>query len=147
MLTITGSAASNRRENRLLVQARLAVIDSKLDKALKEVGASALASAPTFPTEADIAEVGVLIVEGKVRLPRHATFTVETEIEERKDPAANTTSTIYNHTFDSLLCHRLQPMSIQAAIEAGLLVRLGSHWLWCESSYRRLVPPDPRLVT
>ena len=68
-----------------------------------------------------------------------------TEVEERKDPIFGT-STILHHTADELCCHQLQPMSIQAALKAGLLVRLGSNWLWCEAAYKRLVPPDPRLV-
>jgi hypothetical protein len=36
--------------------------------------------------------------------------------------------------------------SIQAAIEGGLLAKLGGRWRWSEATYKRLVPPDPRLV-
>jgi hypothetical protein len=88
----------------------------------------------------DIEEVGKLLVEGRVRLPKYAKVTVVTEVEERKDKIFGT-STIFTHLADQLCCHQLQSMSIQAALEAGLLVRLGSNWLWCESAYRRLVPP------
>jgi hypothetical protein len=140
-MNLSANASVRRREEALLIRARLEQIDSKLDHALKEVGATA----PAFPTEADIEEVSKLLVEGRLRLPKHARVTVTTEVEEIKDKVFGT-STIFTHTADELCCHQLQPMSIQAALEAGLLVRLGSHWLWCESAYRRLVPPDPRLI-
>jgi hypothetical protein len=116
--------AARKRELEHRERVRVEAYDAAMIKLNKGVAQAT----PAF-TDQDVAEVGRLIVEGKVRLPRHATFTVETEIEERKDPASNTTSTIHNHTFDQLLCNRLQPMSIRAALEAGLLVRLGSNWL------------------
>jgi hypothetical protein len=133
-----------RAEEALLIQARLAVIDSKLDRALAmERGEAQASPLPAF-TDSDVEEVGKLLVEGHIRLPKYARVNVTTEIEERKDPIFGT-STIYHHTCDQLCCHQLQPMSIPAALEAGLIVRLGSNYLWCESAYRRLVPPDPRL--
>jgi hypothetical protein len=142
MRSITGSAASNRRENRLLLE-RLQALDGKVASLAVAMGAAK--AAPTFPTDSDIEEVGRLLVEGRLRLPKYATVTVTTEVEERKDPIFGT-STILHHTADELCCHALQPMSIQAALKTGLLVRLGSNWLWCEAAYKRLVPPDPRLV-
>jgi hypothetical protein len=90
--------------------------------------------------------VGKLLVEGKVRLPRWAKVTVTTEIETRVDKIFGT-SEIYHHTADQLCCHELQPMSIQAALEVGLLVKLSGQWLWSEAQYRRMVPTDPRLVS
>jgi hypothetical protein len=119
------------------------------DKAMRLLqGGKGVAEGPSsaFPTEADIEEVGKLLVEGRMHLPRYATVNVETEIEERKDPIFGT-STIYHHRADQLCVHALQPMSIPAAIEAGLLVKLGGNWLWNEATYRCLVPPDPRLRT
>jgi hypothetical protein len=136
----SGNATRNRKEERLLRE-RLQAMELKADVLVKEVGATA----PAFPTEVDIEEVGKLLVEGHIRLPKYARVNVTTEIEERKDPIFGT-STIYHHTCDQLCCHQLQPMSIPAALEAGLIVRLGSNYLWCESAYRRLVPPDPRLI-
>jgi hypothetical protein len=119
----------------------------KGDRLVMEVGAVA----PAFPTDADLEEVGKLLVEGRVRLPRYATVTVTTEIEERKDPIFGT-SEIYHHTADQLCCHALQPMSIPAAIECKLLTKVGKgpegqgHWLFRADVYRQMVPPDPRLI-
>ena len=139
----SGNATVNRREERLLRE-RLADMEAKLDRALAmERGEAKASPLPTF-TDSDVEEVGRALVEGRIRLPKYARVNVTTEIEERKDPIFGT-STIYHHTCDQLCCHQLQPMSIPAALEAGLIVRLGSNYLWCESAYRRLVPPDPRL--
>jgi hypothetical protein len=140
----SGNATVQRREERLHIQARLAAIDSKLDQAMAQVRGAACA-APLF-TDADVAEVGKLLVEGRLRLPRYATVTVTTEVEERKDPIFGT-STILHHTADELCCHALQPMSIQAAIERKLLTKVGGPWLFRADVYRGLVPADPRLVT
>jgi hypothetical protein len=129
-----------RREERLLRE-RLAMMDMKVDRLVTEV----VTQVAAFHAEADIEEVGRLLVEGRVRLPRWARVTVTTDIEERKDPIFGT-STIFHHRADQLCCHQLQPMSIQAAIEGGLLVRLGSNWHWNEAAYKRLVPPDPRMI-
>jgi hypothetical protein len=135
-----------RREERLLIQARLAQLESKVDRALlqagtaKEVGATA----PAF-TEADVAEVGKLLVEGRVWLPKYARVTVTTEIETIKSKVFGT-SEVFTHTCDQLCCHQLQPMSIQAALEVGLVSKLSGFWRWREDVYRRLVPTDPRLI-
>jgi hypothetical protein len=86
------------------------------------------------------------LVEGRMRLPRYATVTVTTEIEERKDPIFGT-SEIYHHTADQLCVHALQPMSIPAAIECKLLTKVGDHWMFRADVYRQMVPPDPRLIT
>jgi hypothetical protein len=145
-MQLPASPTAHRKELAHRERARLEQIDQKLNLALAMVRMEVGATAPAFPTEDDIAEVGVLLVEGKVRLPRYATVNVETEIEERKDPIFGT-STIYHHRADQLCVHALQPMSIPAAIEAGLLVKLGGNWLWNEATYRCLVPPDPRLRT
>jgi hypothetical protein len=143
---LPANPTARRREEALLMRARLEALDAKLNLALAMVRMEVGATAPAFPTEDDIAEVGVLLVEGKVRLPRYATVNVETEIEERKDSIFGN-STIYHHRADQLCVHALQPMSIPAAIEAGLLVKLGGNWLWNEATYRCLVPSDPRLRT
>jgi hypothetical protein len=134
-----------RREERILIQARLAQLESKVDRVLVEAGMAKEvgAAAPAF-TEADIAEVGKLLVEGRMWLPKYARVTVTTEVEEIKSKVFGT-SEVFTHTADQLCCHQLQPMSIQAAIEVGLLVKLGGQWRWSEATYKRLVPPDPRL--
>jgi hypothetical protein len=136
----SGNATVNRREERLLRE-RLAARDIKLNRALVEVGAVA----PAF-SDADVEEVGKLLVEGRVRLPKYAKVTVVTEIEERKDPIFGT-SEIYHHTADQLCVHALQPMSIPAAIECKLLTKVGGHWLFRVDVYRTMVPADPRLIT
>jgi hypothetical protein len=121
-------------------------MDGQVEGLARMMGVGAVMAAPTFPTQADIEEVGKLLVEGRLRLPRYATVTVTTEVEERKDKVFGT-STILNHTADQLCCHALQPMSIQAAIERKLLTKAGGHWMFRADVYRELVPADPRLVT
>jgi hypothetical protein len=142
---LSANPAVRRREERLLMQARLAAIDAKLNTLVVEVGASP-SSPPAFPTDLDIEEVGKLLVEGRLRLPSHVKITVTTEVEEIKSKVFGT-STVFTHTADQLCCHQLQPMSIRAALEADLLVRRNGSWLWSEVTYHRLVPPDPRLRT
>jgi hypothetical protein len=125
------------------MRARLAAMDGQVEGLARMMGVGA--QAPAFPQPSDIEEVGKLLVEGRLRLPRYATVTVTTEVEERKDPIFGT-STILNHTADQLCCHALQPMSIEAAIERKLLTKLGSTWLFRADVYRELVPADPRLI-
>ena len=128
-----------RREERLLRE-RLAAMDVKVDQLLKGVGSNAPST-----LDSDVEEVGVLLVEGKVRLPSYVRITVTTSIEEVRSKVFGT-SEIFTHTADQLCAHQLQPMSIQTAIGVGLLVKLGGSWRWSEAAYKRLVPPDPRLV-
>jgi hypothetical protein len=126
---------------------RLEQIDSKLDRCLASVGMGGAAQAAPLPlhTDSDIEEVGKLLVEGRLRLPTHARVTVITTVEEITSRVFGT-STVFTHTADQLCAHQLQPMSIQAAIEGGLLAKLGGQWRWSEATYKRLVPRDPRLV-
>jgi hypothetical protein len=137
----SGNATVNRREERLLRE-RLAAMDEKLNQLVVGVGAAA----PAFPTEADIEEVGRLLVEGRMRLPRYATVNVTTEIETVRDKIFGT-SEIYHHTADQLCVHALQPMSIPAAIECKLLTKVGGAWMFRADVYRTMVPADPRLIT
>jgi hypothetical protein len=144
MALLPASPAAYRRELEHRERARLAQFESKLDHALvmvKEVGSNAPST-----LDSDIAEVGKLLVEGKVRLPKYVRVNVVTSIEEVRSKVFGTYD-VYTHTADELCCHQMQPMSIQAALEAGLLAKLNGSWLWRENVYRRLVPPDPRLVT
>jgi hypothetical protein len=137
---LSANPTVRRREEALLTRARMDRIDSQLDRLVEVV-----TPAPAF-TDADIEEVGKLLVEGRLRLPSHVRITVTTEIETVRSKVFGA-SEVYTHTCDQLHAHRMRPMSIQAALEAGLLVRLNGSWLWSESAYRRLVPPDPRLRT
>jgi hypothetical protein len=70
---------------------------------------------------------------------------VITEVETIKSKIFGT-SEVFTHTADQLCAHQLGPMSIQAAIEGGLLAKLGGQWRWSEATYKRLGPPDPRLI-
>jgi hypothetical protein len=142
---LSASPTVQRREERILDRARMDAIDAKVGQLLAESFGGA--QAPPAFTDEDVAEVGRLLVEGRVRLPSHVRITVTTEVEEIKSREFGTTSTVFTHTCDQLHAHQLRPMSIQEAIKAGLLVRLNGSWLWSESAYRRLVPPDPRLRT
>jgi hypothetical protein len=144
-MIVSANPAVRRREETLRAQAWLKPLDEKVSQLLAE--SFGRAQAPPAFTDEDVAEVGRLLVEGRVRLPCHVRITVTTEVEEIKSRDFGTTSTVFTHTADQLHAHRMRPMSIQAALEAGLLVRLNGAWLWSESAYRRLVPPDPRLRT
>jgi hypothetical protein len=135
----SGNATVQRREERLLRQ-RLQDMEAKVDLLVMEVGATA----PAFPTDLDIEEVGKLLVEGRIRLPSHVRVTVTTEIETIRSKVFGT-SEVFTHTADQLCANRLRPMSIQAALKAGLVAKLGGEWLWREDRYRKLVPSDPRL--
>jgi hypothetical protein len=142
---LPASPTARRREEALLTRARLERIDSQLDHMLRTtVGRGAAQAAPLF-TDADVAEVGKLLVEARMWLPKYARITVITEIETIKSKVFGT-SEVFTHTADQLCCHQLQPMSIQAAIEGGLLAKLGGQWRWSEATYKRLVPPDPRMI-
>jgi hypothetical protein len=141
MSVLSSNPTVIRREERLLDRARMDAIDAKLDRLVEVVTPT-----PAF-TDADVEEVGKLLVEGRLRLPSHVRITVITEVEEIRSRDFGTTSTVFTHTAEQLCCHRIRPMSIHSALKAGLLVRLNGSWLWSESAYRRLVPPDPRQRT
>jgi hypothetical protein len=57
------------------------------------------ATAPAF-TDADVEEVGKLLVEGRVRLPTHARVTVITEVETIKSKVFGS-SEVFTHTATS----------------------------------------------
>jgi hypothetical protein len=147
MRTVSGNPTVQRREEKLLRE-RLAAMDGKMDAVAKMMQAGtamgAGAVAPAF-SDADVAEVGKLLVEGRMWLPKYARVTVTTEIETIKSKVFGT-SEVFTHTADQLCCHQLQPMSIPAALEAGLVSKLSGSWRWRGDVYRRLVPPDPRLI-
>jgi hypothetical protein len=146
MAVLIASPTARRKEEAIREEARKAAFDLAIAKlGGMEVGASP--PSPPASTDADVEEVGKLLVEGRVRLPSHVRITVIAEVEEIKSRDFGTTSTVFTHLADQLHAHRMRPMSIQASLEAGLLVRLNGSWLWSESAYRRLVPPDPRLRT
>jgi hypothetical protein len=90
--------------------------------------------------------VGKALLDGRIRLPRYVTVNVETEIETVKSKVFGD-SEIFHHRADELCCHGLQPMSIQAALEARLLTKVGGHWMFRADVYRTMVPADPRLVS
>jgi hypothetical protein len=136
---LSANPAVRRREEAILTRARMDRIDAQLNKLVE-----AVTPAPDF-TDADVEELGKLLVEGRIRLPCHVRITVTTEVGEIRSREFGTTSTVYTHTADQLCCHQLRPMNIQAALEAGLLAKLGGHWIWRADVYRKLVPADPRL--
>jgi hypothetical protein len=84
MSILPANPARRRAEEAHLVRARLEQIDSKLDRALVEVGGQPSPTPPAF-TDSDVEEVGKLLVEGRmIRLPTHARLTVRTTVEEIK---------------------------------------------------------------
>jgi hypothetical protein len=142
---LPANSTAHRKELAHRERMRLEQIEGKMDRALAMGFGGAKASPNPVFTDADVEEVGKLLVEGRIRLPTHARITVITEVEEIVSRVFGT-STVLTHTADQLCAHQLQPMSIQAALEAGLLVKLNGVWLWRENVYRQLVPPDPRLI-
>jgi hypothetical protein len=133
----SGNATVQRREERLLRE-RLADMEAKLDRALamekKEVGATA----PAFPQDSDIEEVGRLLVEGRIRLPTHARLTVITTVAEVRHKLFNTTTDVMTHTADQLHTRLLRPMTVLEALEGGLIRRVERGWVWSEATYERL---------
>ena len=107
-------------------------MDAKLDRLVVEVAAR-----PLF-TGADVDEVGRMLVEGRIRLPAHVRVTVTTNVEDVRDKLFNTSTQLITHTADQLHTKLLRPLTVLEALEAGLLVRLGSNWFWAQAAYERL---------
>jgi hypothetical protein len=136
MSVLSSNPTVIRREERILTQARMDRIDAQLSQLLAEVGASP-SSPPAFTNE-DVTEVGRLLVEGRIKLPTHARLTVITEVEEVRHKLFNTTAEVYTHTADQLHTRLLRPMTVLEALEAGLIRRIPSGWVWSEAAYERL---------
>jgi hypothetical protein len=133
---LSASMTVRRREEAFLVRARMDRIDAQLGQLLAEVGASP-SSPPAF-TDADVEEVGRILVEGRIKLPTHARLTVTTTIEEVRHKLFNTTTEVITHTADQLHTHLLRPMTVLEALEAGLIRRIPAGWVWSEAAYERL---------
>jgi hypothetical protein len=82
--------------------------------------------------------VGRMMVEGRIRLPAHARLTVTTTVEEVRSKIFGT-SEVFTHTADQLHAHRLRPFTVLEALEAGLIRRIPSGWVWSEVAYERAV--------
>jgi hypothetical protein len=129
---LPANPTARRREEALLVHARLKNLEAGIDK-LVEVVAKAAAFSPD-----DVEEVGRLLVEGRIRLPTHARLTVTTTVEEVRHKLFNTTSDIFRHEADQLHTKLLRPMTVLEALEAGLIRRIANGWAWSEVAYERL---------
>jgi hypothetical protein len=127
----SGNATVQRREERLLRE-RLADMDAKLDKMVVVAQA-----APAF-TDAEVEEVGRLLVEGRIKLPTHARLTVITTVAEVRHKLFNTTTDVMTHTADQLHTRLLRPMTVLEALESGLIRRVERGWAWSEAQYERL---------
>jgi hypothetical protein len=127
----SGNATVQRREERLLRE-RLADMDAKLDKMVVVAQA-----APAF-TDAEVEEVGRLLVEGRIKLPTHARLTVITTVAEVRHKLFNTTTDVMTHTADQLHTRLLRPMTVLEALESGLIRRVERGWVWSEVAYERL---------
>jgi hypothetical protein len=137
MSILPANPARRRAEEAHLVRARLEQIDSKLDRALVEVGGQPSPTPPAF-TDSDVEEVGKLLVEGRmIRLPTHARLTVRTTVEEIKSKIFGSYE-VFTHTADQIHTKLLRPMTILEAMEAGLIARIASGWVWREHVYERL---------
>jgi hypothetical protein len=120
-----------RAEEAHLIRARLDRIDAGIER--MEVVAKAAAFSP-----AEIAEVGLLLVEGRIKLPTHARLTVTTTVEDVRHKLFNTCTEVITHTADQLHTKLLRPFTVLEALEAGLIRRLPSGWVWSEAAYERL---------
>jgi hypothetical protein len=129
---LPANPTARRREEHLLMRARLDAIDAALDKMVVVAQA-----APAF-TDAEVEEVGRMLVEGRLRLPTHARLTVITTVEEVRHKLFNTTTDVMTHTADQLHTKLLRPMTILEALEAGLIRRVERGWVWSEVAYERL---------
>ena len=137
MSILPANPARRRAEEAHLVRARLEQIDSKLARALVEVGGQPSLTPPAF-TDSDVEEVGKLLVEGRmIRLPTHARLTVRTTVEEIKSKIFGSYE-VFTHTADQIHTKLLRPMTILEAMEAGLIARIASGWVWREHVYERL---------
>jgi hypothetical protein len=98
MAVLIASPTARRKEEAIREEARKAAFDLAIAKlGGMEVGASP-SSPPAF-TDADVEEVGRLLVEGRVRLPKYAKVSVVTEIETVRSKIFGT-SEIFHHLAD-----------------------------------------------
>jgi hypothetical protein len=129
---LPANATARRREEALLIRARLDRIDAGIDR-LVEVVAKAAAFSPD-----EIDEVGRLLVEGRIKLPVHARLTVTTTLDEVRHELFNTTTEVMTHEADQIHTRNLRPLTILEALEAGLIRRIANGWVWSEVVYERL---------
>jgi hypothetical protein len=136
-MILPANPTPRRVEEALLVRARMEAIDAKLAKLVVEGGGQPSPTPPAF-TDSDVEEVGKLLVEGRMtRLPTHARLTVRTTVEEIKSKIFGSYE-VFTHTADQIHTKLLRPMTILEAMEAGLIARIASGWVWREHVYERL---------
>jgi hypothetical protein len=132
---LSANPTVRRREEAILTRARMDRIDAQLDKLAESFGG---AQAPPAFTDEDVAEVGRLLVEGRIKLPTHARLTVTTTLEEVRHKLFNTTTEVLTHTADQLHTKLLRPLTVLEALEGGLIRRIECGWVWSEVAYERL---------
>jgi hypothetical protein len=136
-MILPANPTRRRVEEALLVRARMEAIDAKLAKLVVEGGGQPSPTPPAF-TDSDVEEVGKLLVEGRMtRLPTHARLTVRTTVEEIKSKIFGSYE-VFTHTADQIHTKLLRPMTVLQAMEAGLIARIASGWVWREHVYERL---------
>ena len=136
-MILPANPTRRRVEEALLVRARMEAIDAKLAKLVVEGGGQPSPTPPAF-TDSDVEEVGKLLVEGRMtRLPTHARLTVRTTVEEIKSKIFGSYE-VFTHTADQNHTKLLRPMTVLQAMEAGLIARIASGWVWREHVYERL---------
>jgi hypothetical protein len=129
---LPANPTARRREEHILMRARLDAIDAALDKMVVVAQ-----SAPAF-TDAEVEEVGRMLVEGRIKLPCHARLTVITTVEDVRNKLFNTTTEVITHSADQLHTRLLRPMTVLEALEGGLIRRVERGWVWSEATYERL---------
>jgi hypothetical protein len=136
MSLLPANPTARRREERLLVQARLKQLEAGIDRALEMAKEGGAKAPPTF-TDSDVEEVGKLLVEGRIKLPPHVRITVITTIETVRSKIFGTAE-LFHHEADQVCTKLLRPMTVLGALEAGLIRRIASGWMWSEVAYERL---------
>jgi hypothetical protein len=133
----SGNATVNRREERLLRE-RLAAMDGKVN-ALMEMAREVAAKPSPPPTfsDSDVAEVGRMLVEGRIKLPCYTRLTVTTTIEEITSKVFGTYDVI-THQADQLHTKLLRPLTVLECLEAGIIRRIPNGWAWSEVAYERM---------
>jgi hypothetical protein len=132
MPVLIASPTARRREERILTRARMDRIDSQLDRLVEVVTPT-----PAF-TDEDVAEVGKLLVEGRIKLPSHTRLTVITEVEDVRHKLFNTSTQLIKHEADQLHTRLLRPMTVLEALDKGLIRHIPNGWVWSEVAYERL---------
>jgi hypothetical protein len=78
-----------------------------------------------------------LLVTGRLRTPCYVRITVITTVEEVQSKIFGN-SQMFTQEVDQLHTRNLRPLTVLQALEAGLIRRIPSGWVWSEAQYEKL---------